>query len=99
MQTVQPSLFTRDDTILGVCEALGQDFGFNPLYLRAVFAALLLWNPVAVLGTYAALGLMVFASRRLYPAARKTTELPRSEAATALESQNDTEPMPLAEAA
>ena len=28
------SIIARDDTLLGVCFALGEDFGFNPVYLR-----------------------------------------------------------------
>ena len=40
----EPALPFRSDTILGVCEALGQDFGFNPTYLRIALASLVLWN-------------------------------------------------------
>jgi len=70
MQSTQPSLFTRSDTFFGVCEALGQDLGFNPLYLRITLGVLVLWNPVMVLATYAALGVVVLLSRWLFPAAR-----------------------------
>jgi phage shock protein C len=67
MQTAanQPSLFARDHTFLGVCEGLGEDFGFNPIYLRVAFAVPLIWNPLATLAAYAALGLVVLASRLL----------------------------------
>jgi phage shock protein PspC (stress-responsive transcriptional regulator) len=68
MQTAavpQPSLFARDHTFLGVCEGLGEDFGFNPLYLRVAFAVPLIWNPLATLGAYAAVGLVVLAARLL----------------------------------
>ena len=67
MQTAatQPSLFARDHTFLGVCEGLGEDFGFNPIYLRVAFAVPLIWNPLATLGAYAALGLVVLAARLL----------------------------------
>ena len=34
----------RGDTMLGACEALGQDFGFNPNWLRIVLGSLVLWN-------------------------------------------------------
>ncbi|HMG46429.1 MAG TPA: PspC domain-containing protein [Allosphingosinicella sp.] len=69
MQTAatQPSLFMRDHTILGVCEGLGEDFGFNPVYLRVVLAAGVIWNPLAVLGVYAALGVVVMLSRLVFP--------------------------------
>lgn len=67
MPNSQPSLIARDHTLFGVCEALGEDFGFNPLLLRIPFAVLLLWNPVAVIGTYLAAGILVAASRWLFP--------------------------------
>ncbi len=67
MQESQPSVFTRDDTLFGVCQALGEDFGFNPNYLRIAFGASLLWNPVAVVGAYLAAGVAVALSRWLAP--------------------------------
>ena len=67
MQTSQPSLIARDHTLLGVCEALGEDFGFNPMFLRVPFAALLLVSPTAVIGTYLALGVLVFLTRWISP--------------------------------
>ena len=42
MHAAQPSLFRRPDTFFGVCEALGEDFGFNPIFLRVTFAGFLL---------------------------------------------------------
>ncbi len=67
MQTAQPSLFARDHTILGVCEGLGEDFGFNPTYLRVPLAVLLLVNPTAVIVTYLAAGMVVFLTRWISP--------------------------------
>ncbi len=67
MQNSQPSLLTRDDTLFGVCEALGEDFGFNANYLRVALAAALIWAPVAVLATYVVAGLLVAASRWAFP--------------------------------
>ena len=66
-QTFQPSVFARDDTFFGVCHALGEDFGFNPNYLRAALAVGLFWNPVAMVAAYAGAGLVVAATRWLYP--------------------------------
>lgn len=57
----------RNDTILGVCQALGEDFGFNPNWLRIAFAAAIYWNPALVIGAYLALGLVVAATRYLVP--------------------------------
>jgi phage shock protein C len=67
MQTSQPSLIARDHTLFGVCEALGEDFGFNPLFLRVPLAVLLLWNPTVVIGTYVALGVLVLLTRWISP--------------------------------
>ena len=67
MHGPRQSLFTRDDTFFGVCEAIGQDFGFNANILRVAFGVLLLWNPLVVIGTYLGLGVIVAASRWLYP--------------------------------
>jgi phage shock protein C len=63
MQTVQPNPFTRDDTMLGVCQAIGDDLGFNPTLLRAAFAIPLIWSPMIAVGVYVALGLAVLVSR------------------------------------
>ena len=57
----------RNHTILGVCEAIGEDFGFNPVFLRVPFAASVLWSPVIAIAAYLALGAVVLASRLLFP--------------------------------
>jgi hypothetical protein len=61
------SILVRDDTLLGFCFAVAQDFGFNPLYLRILFAAVLFWSPLGAFGGYAALGAIVAVSRWLAP--------------------------------
>ena len=61
------NLLMRHDTILGVCEAIGQDFGFNPNWLRIAFCAPIYWNPGVVVGVYLALGVLVAASRYAFP--------------------------------
>ena len=66
-----PALPFRGDTFLGVCEALGQDLGFHPNWLRIPFAALILWNPTAIVGAYLALGVVVATARWFYPAEPK----------------------------
>ena len=65
------NLILRNDTILGVCEAIGQDFGFNPNFLRIPLAGGVLISPLASFGIYFALGLAVLASRLLFPAPRQ----------------------------
>jgi phage shock protein PspC (stress-responsive transcriptional regulator) len=78
----QPNLFTRDDTLFGVCEAIGTDFGFNPNWLRAAFALPLIYSPLWTIAAYAALAIIVAISRFAFPARqpRKPTNLVRLEA-------------------
>ena len=61
----------RAHTILGVCEGIGEDFGFNPAWLRVPFAASVLISPMWAIISYFALGLVVLASRLLFPKAAK----------------------------
>ena len=63
----QPALPFRGDTMLGVCEGIGQDLGFNPIYLRLVFASLFYFAPAMVIGSYLALGAGLALARWLYP--------------------------------
>ena len=65
--TNQTPLPLRNDTILGVCEAIGEDFGFNPLWLRLAFVATIFFAPVAGLAAYLGLGLVVAATRYFAP--------------------------------
>ena len=57
----------RTHTILGVCEAIGEDFGFNPVFLRIPLAVCVIWSPLVAFGTYFALGAVVLASRLIFP--------------------------------
>ena len=63
----QPSLLRRPHTVLGVCEGLGEDFGFNPVYLRVAIAGGLYFAPLAVIGTYLFLGAALAFARWAYP--------------------------------
>lgn len=89
MQDVQQSLFTRDDTFFGVCQALGEDLGFNPDYLRVALPLLLFFQPVAAIGGYAVAGVIVFASRMLVREPKRVAEEP-------VEAEAEQEPMALA---
>jgi phage shock protein C len=66
-QETSANLFFRHDTILGVCEGLGEEFGFNPNFLRVPFAAGILWNPAAIVGIYLGLGIALAVARWIYP--------------------------------
>ena len=69
-QENQVALPLRSHTILGACEAVGEDFGFNPTFLRVPFAAIVLYSPLLAIGAYFALGVVVLASRLLFPKAK-----------------------------
>jgi phage shock protein C len=72
-QESQIALPLRNHTILGVCEAIGEDFGFNPVFLRIPFAAIVLWSPTIAIAAYFAAGAVVLLSRVLFPDARRST--------------------------
>lgn len=67
MQKVQPSVLARDHTLLGICEALGEDFGFNPVFLRIALSLALFFSPVGAIAVYAGLGLLVAFTRFVAP--------------------------------
>lgn len=75
-QEAQPNLFFRDDTLFGVCEGLGEEFGFNANFLRVVFAAGILWNPVAIVSIYLGLGAALAFARWAYPKPRASAAAP-----------------------
>jgi phage shock protein PspC (stress-responsive transcriptional regulator) len=85
-QETQVALPLRSHTILGVCEGIGEDFGFNPLWLRIPLAVCVIWSPVVAFGAYFALGAVVLASRLLFPKAKSVaTEMVKAEPAAANE--------------
>lgn len=100
MQTYQPSLIARPDTLLGVCEAIGEDLGFNPLWLRVGFACMVFFNFALAIGIYLGLGVIVAATRWFHPAPRKPMPQPAAEprdsAEHPAEAENDREPALLA---
>lgn len=77
------NVFARDDTFFGVCQALGEDLGFNPNYLRVAFALPLLYAPLATLAVYAALAVVVVLLRILVPNPRVSAEAPAEMASEA----------------
>jgi phage shock protein C len=65
---VNRNTFNRPDTFFGICEAVGQDFGFNPLWLRLAFVPPVFFAPQYAFIAYFALGIVVLASRWMFPA-------------------------------
>ena len=57
----------RSQTLLGVCEAIGEDFGFNANYLRVPLGAIVVFNVWMAVAVYLGLGVVVLASRMLFP--------------------------------
>ena len=87
-QENQAALPLRSHTILGVCEAIGEDFGFNPVFLRIPFAASVLYSPTWAVIAYFALGAVVLASRLLFPKATAQVAAPvRTETITTAEDE------------
>ena len=82
MQTSQPSVLARDHTLLGVCEALGEDLGFNPVFLRIALAIGLFFSPAGALAVYAGLGILVAFTRFVAPNPRPA-DVPGADAAPA----------------
>ena len=74
------------DHLFGVCEAIGKDLGFDPLYLRVALFSLLFFNPLWMLGAYAGLAAVLGLSRWIAPSAApaeatKPAEQPANETA------------------
>ena len=69
-----PLPLSRDDTLLGVCQALGEDFGFNPFYLRAALGVLLIVQPVAVIMGYLAAAVAIALLRLIVPNPRSAED-------------------------
>jgi phage shock protein PspC (stress-responsive transcriptional regulator) len=88
-QETQVALPLRSHTILGVCEAIGEDFGFNPIFLRVPFAASVLWSPTLAIAAYFALGAVVLASRLLFPKAKSVQINAASEEAVSANEQRE----------
>ena len=77
----------RSYTLLGVCEAIGEDFGFNANYLRVPLGAIVVFNIWAALGAYLALGVIVLASRLLFPSRRAGQAIEAAPATSAANSE------------
>ena len=95
-QTRYTALPLRDHTILGVCEAIGEDFGFNPTFLRVPLAGLVLVSVTYAIGLYFALGLVVLASRLIFPRPNVSSEAKVAEQEAVAERVDQPEPLPIA---
>lgn len=66
------------DTLFGICYSIGQDFGFNPFYLRIALIALAVFSLPASFATYLALGLAVGLSRLFFPSQQAEASEPQA---------------------
>jgi len=82
-QENQVALPLRNHTILGVCEGIGEDFGFNPIFLRIPLAAMVIVNPLWAFGAYFILGAVVLVSRLLFPAPKAKSPTAASQTSSA----------------
>jgi phage shock protein C len=74
------NVFLRNDTIFGACQAIGDDFGFNPNYIRVPLAAAMLASPMGAIAFYLGLSVLVLASRMLF----RSKEAPATAGAAAV---------------
>ena len=55
------------DSLFGICQAAGEDLHISPFFLRVGLISILFFNPLLMIGAYLGLGLVVGASRALFP--------------------------------
>jgi len=94
-----PSLIRRDDTFFGICQALGEDFGFNPVFLRIAFALPVIYAPMLTIAVYLGLGVIVLASRLLAPRPKRKASpaaVETVEPQVPLSGDQDQYPLPMA---
>ena len=89
VQENEVALPLRNHTILGVCEGIGEDFGFNPIFLRIPLAAMVIVNATWAFGAYFALGAVVLASRLLFPDRKTSTAASVKQPNIAANEQNE----------
>ena len=88
-QENQVALPLRNHTILGVCEGIGEDFGFNPIWLRIPLAASVIWNPMIAFALYFGLGAIVLVSRLVFPKPKATSSSVAAETAVPANEQSE----------
>lgn len=71
MQKYEPSLFARPDTMFGVCQGLGEDFGVSPTWFRIGFASAVIFNIEMAIAAYVGVGVIVALVRLIHRSPRK----------------------------
>ena len=67
MTAIKTPVFERQAAIFGVCEALGEDFGISANWFRLALAPLMIVSPLWTLAGYFLVGMLVMATRLLWP--------------------------------
>lgn len=88
-QENQVALPLRSHTILGVCEAIGEDFGFNPTFVRIPLACVVLYSIPLAAAIYFGLGVVVLGSRLLFPKPKAANSAVASEHPSAANEQRE----------
>lgn len=83
----QPNLLSRSDTLFGVCQGIGEDFGISANLLRVGLAVGLFFSPVGTVAVYALLGATVAFSRWIAP--RPAAAAPQLEQSAKLDAPAD----------
>jgi phage shock protein PspC (stress-responsive transcriptional regulator) len=89
-------LFLRGDTILGVCEAIGLDFGFHPNWLRVALAVGIFFAPLAVILGYVALAVPIALARWAFPIRTSVVTVEQKVEAPETAEEAEDEMLPLA---
>ena len=57
----------QPDRLFGICQAVGDSLGFNPVFLRVGLIGILFFSPALMVGAYLGLGIVVGGSHLLFP--------------------------------
>lgn len=60
----------KKDNLFGICNALGEDLGIDPLWPRLLFASAFIFDPAVVIAGYFALGAFILLAGIVFPRAR-----------------------------
>jgi phage shock protein PspC (stress-responsive transcriptional regulator) len=90
----QENVVLRNDTLLGVCEALGQDLNFHPNFLRVPLATGIVIAPMLMVAIYLGLGALVFVSRTFFP--DRTQTIAQTKSDPVVEADNEQVELPRA---
>ena len=62
----------KKDNLFGICNAIGEDLGIDPLWPRLLFATTFIFDPAVVIATYFAVGALMLAVRFAFPRPKPT---------------------------